>query len=133
MTFVSLVRGDFCKLRPFSLKARTALVPHSQRGWRGHLCTGGPQPSVSLPAGVSLYVHPTPEPAASNSPLVPTPCSTTWDPAQERCSHPPEQGTLSSPDPTPLCPQKGVSSTCLGGGPQVSSPLETLSPPSSHH
>lgn len=76
MTSVFLVRGDFCKPCPFSLKARPALVPHSQRGWRGHPCTGGLQPSVSLPAGVRPYVHPTPAPAASNNPLVLTPCST---------------------------------------------------------
>lgn len=122
MTSVFLVRGDFCKPRPFSLKARPALVPHSQRGWRGHPCTRGLQPSVSLPAGVRPYVHPTPAPAASNNPLVLTPCSTptgtqprvrrsgilhqSSSPAQERCSHPLEQGTLSSPDPNPSAPRR---------------------------
>lgn len=127
-TFVFLVRGDFCKLHPFSLKARPALVPHSQRGWRGHLCTGGLQPSVSLPAGVRACVRSTPAPAASKAPWSALPAlppgtqprvrhscilDQSSSPAQERCSHPPEQGTLSSPHPTPVCTRRGVSSPLL--------------------
>lgn len=147
MTFVFLVRGDFCKPRPFSLKARPALVPHSQRGWRGHPCTGGLQPSVSLPAGVRPYVQPTPAPAASNNPLVLTPCSTHRDPAQgQTLRHltsvkPPSPGEMLPPTrarypllPAPYPPlhRGGCLHARLGAGPQLSTPLETLSPPSSH-
>lgn len=41
MTFAFLVKGDFGKHQLSSLKARPALVSHSRRDRKGHLCTWG--------------------------------------------------------------------------------------------